>query len=420
MANVYTFNPSEPEEEFDKNNSNYQLASIAYVNVIIKKIIDIIENHINNSTAHQSNPVREKININTSESVDICELNIEIPKPSFNAKDINTDSFHRFISDDEMDNLKNKPSTDDIETAITNLRKELKLTIDYAYANLLNTPNVLQKLKNVAYVLKTDPNLDKTITDLASRITKNEFEDHVNSSLHINNDEHNNLNILDEIIKNGYADWNAPSGTPTYIKNKPNSLPANGGDADTINGYCVNDIINHQAEENIYGAEDELYPEEDANTIIKSNIDKYISMICDHGKGLFFFKTGNYTFDSMIYTMPNINNSITIKGSNNRSTIFTGNKVEFNCRVNIEDICISLASIDIKSLCTLDNMYFKNCKINFNNCNEATIRNCIFENCTIEFHGPCTNTIITGNRFIKSGRPQYYNKSNLFTNNLYY
>ena len=35
MANAYTFNPNEPEEGFDKSNSNYQLASIAYVSFVV-------------------------------------------------------------------------------------------------------------------------------------------------------------------------------------------------------------------------------------------------------------------------------------------------------------------------------------------------------------------------------------------------
>lgn len=56
MANVYTFNPNEPEEDFDRNNSNYQLASIAYINSVVKKLIDTIEDHLNDPTAHQSCP----------------------------------------------------------------------------------------------------------------------------------------------------------------------------------------------------------------------------------------------------------------------------------------------------------------------------------------------------------------------------
>lgn len=423
MANVYTFNPNEPEEDFDKSNANYQLASIAYINSVVKKLVDIIEDHLNDSTAHQSCPARKKLDINISESIDIHELGIEGSKLPSHAKDINTDSSHRFISDIEINNLKSKPSTIDMQNAIMDLRNELKSTIESTYIDLLNTPDVLQKLKNVAYVLKTDPNLDKTITDLASRITKNEFESHIGSDLHLSNEEHEALIILINLIKSGCADWNAHKGAPNYIKHKPESLPANGGDADTVGGYSVEDIMNHQAEEYIYGTENELYPEEEANTIIPNgtDIDNYISMICEYGKGLFLFKTGKYHFDSMTYNTPQDSSTgFTIKGSNNRSTIFTGNLVNFNGRITIKDLAIESASIYIKSLCTLDNVYFNNCKIILNTCNETTIKDCIFENCTIDFNGVCVNTIITGNRFIKSGRPQYYNASNLFANNLYY
>ena len=246
MANVYTFNPNEPEEDFDKSNANYQLASIAYINSVVKKLVDIIEDHLNDPTAHQSCPARKKLDINISESIDIHELDIEGSKLPSHAKDINTDSSHRFISDIEINNLKSKPSTIDMQNAIMDLRNELKSTIESTYIDLLNTPDVLQKLKNVAYVLKTDPNLDKTITDLASRITKNEFESHIGSDLHLSNEEHEALIILINLIKSGCADWNAHKGAPNYIKHKPESLPANGGDADTVGGYSVEDIMNHQ------------------------------------------------------------------------------------------------------------------------------------------------------------------------------
>lgn len=39
---------------------------------------------------------------------------------------------------------------------------------------------------------------------------------------------------------NVQSDWNETNtGSDAYIKNKPTSLPANGGDADTVNGYRV-------------------------------------------------------------------------------------------------------------------------------------------------------------------------------------
>lgn len=423
MANAYTFNPNEPEEGFDKSNSNYQLASIAYVSFVVKKLIDAIEDHLNDPKAHQSCPERKKLNINMLESIDIHELNIEGSKLPSYAKDISTDSYHRFISDTEINNLKSKPSTTDMQNAIMDLRNELKSTMESAYVDLLNTPDVLQKLKNIAYVLKADPDLDKTITDLASRITKNEFESHISSDLHLNNEEHEALNILINLIKSGCADWNAHKGAPNYIKHKPKSLPANGGDADTVGGYSAADIMNHQAEEYIYGTENGLYPEEEANTIIRNgtDIDNYISMICEYGKGLFLFKTGRYSFNAMIYSIPHDSDAgFTIRGSNNRSTIFIGKVAKFDGRVTVKDLAIKSASVHIESLCILDNIYFNSCKISLDSCNEATIRDCIFENCTVEFNGICTNTIITGNRFIKSGRPQYYNSSNLFANNLYY
>ena len=426
MANVYTFNPNKPKEEFDKDNNNYQIPSVAYTNSLFKKLTDAIEDHMNDPIAHQSCLTREKLNINMSESIDICELELDVEKskqPS-HAKDINTDSSHRFVSDTEMNILKSKPSIADMQNAIMDLRNELKSLIDSTYNDLLNTPNTLQKLKDITYMLKANPD----VVQLTSKITREEFKEHTNSDLHLNDEKNRILDILMDLIKVGCADWNAPKDSPSYINNKPKSLLANGGNADTISGYSVDDLINRQHEEYIFAIENNNNSSlsiEYADEILKpdEDISNYIDSIrLDEHKGLWCFKTGKYHFHNLNFAMTSNDSDYgyTIKGANNHNTVFDGDTANIASRVTIKDLGISNASVTIGSLCTLYNVYFTNCKVQFNECTEAMITNCIFENCEILFTNACMHTIITGNRFKNSGYPKYYNNTNIINNNLFY
>ena len=424
MANIYTFNPANQEEGFDKNNSNYQLASVAFVIYFIKKLADILEDHINDSSAHQSHSMREKLNIDTSESTDIQDLELETKINIPAAKDIDTDSMHRFISDAQLNILKSKPSIIDIQNLIMDLRNEFKTSINTVYADILNNPDFFKKLKDISYLIKNNSELNS----IGSKTLEENLEKHINSAFHLNNNDRKALNLLIGFIEKGCADWNATEDKPNYIRNKPHTLPANGGNADTIEGFSVDDIINRQHEEYVFAVEDNnnsslsihyadevLGPNEDISDCINN-------IRFDEHKGLWCFKTGKYYFKDLDFTMEfnDPNYGYTIKGANNHNTIFNGNNAIIASRVTIENISFSNTIINIGSLCTLNNIYFINCEIQFNTCNEATIINCIFENCKISFKGACTNTIITGNRFKNSGYPKYYNNTNIINNNLFY
>lgn len=61
-------------------------------------------------------------------------------------------------------------------------------------------------------------------------------------------DEKNKLTGIEAGAKvNVQSDWNATSGD-AFIKNKPESLPANGGNAETVNGHTVNSDVPANAE----------------------------------------------------------------------------------------------------------------------------------------------------------------------------
>ena len=125
MANVFTFNPKDPNEDFNKDDANYQLASVAYVCSLIKKLSDVLENHINDLSAHSFDDSKRSVDINTTESINIQDLELETSIEVPTAKDISTDSKHRFISDSQLNILKDKPSVIDMEAAIMNRRDNL-------------------------------------------------------------------------------------------------------------------------------------------------------------------------------------------------------------------------------------------------------------------------------------------------------
>ena len=55
------------------------------------------------------------------------------------------------------------------------------------------------------------------------------------------------INAKVDLASETQSDWNENDSTKnTYIKNKPSALPANGGNADTLNGLSSADFISSE------------------------------------------------------------------------------------------------------------------------------------------------------------------------------
>ena len=91
-------------------------------------------------------------------------------------------------------------------------------------------------------------------------------------------DELNQINDKINAKDNTQADWDESDSTKkSYIKNKPTSLPANGGDADTLDGKHANDftdnnyfedhLSNNTAHQELFNAKLDI---ESANNLIKN------------------------------------------------------------------------------------------------------------------------------------------------------
>lgn len=403
MSNVFYI------DDNDRGDINNQLASVAYVNSTVKKLQDIITKYISTTINPQD--------INFTDSVDI----LPIPKPelniNINATDVNTDSNHKFISETEISVLKDKPTTYDVDKSIAGLKKEIIQIINERFDNILNSKNSLNNIKYLINVLENDNNMKNILDLINSKASLEDLEEHKESFTHVNNIDRKAINLLIKFIEKGCSDWNADKDQPNYIRNKPDSLPANGGDADTVSGYTTDYLINKQSEDLIIGTPLKGYTEEEVDIMISSIEDAAI-VFNKMRPGLYFFRKGKYIIDSI--SIKNNDGEIIIKGSGN-NTIFIGSnglRVGKNCSIN--NLCIEETSVNIFSQCKFNNVTFKDCCISFLSSEEITITNCTFENCSFIFNGACFNNLIIGCRFKNTNPPVYTGGNNLFTNNISY
>lgn len=408
MANVYNINATDDNIK----NKNYQIASVAYVSAAIKKVLDLLQN---------------KLIITDNLNIDFSDITQDMPLPlqnsgkdeKINAEDIITDSKHLFISEAQLDIFRNKPSYIDLENMIMDLRNEIRIDINKSYINLLNNDNILTKIKDFSNILNSDPSLNNFLDSLASKIDIDTFKEHEKSALHLNNNDRKAINLLIRFIETGCADWNASADQPNFIRNKPEKLPADGGNADTVGGRTANDLLNHQLDTKIYGTIGNDYDIDSADEIIvtKDECDKAITNIKTANHGLFSFKSGNYTFGS--FSMSTYDKNILLQGAG-RSTIFKIEDVaQFTNNIHIRDLCIYGGTIHINKNCKFDNVLFKECVIRITNAEFCMITCCVFKDCTILFSGVCNNNIITNNTLINSGKFAYYgNLNNIINNNI--
>lgn len=423
MANVYYLNNDNTQEEFDKNDENYQVASVLYVKELIKKVQDLIIAHEKSKDSHtESSNIYNEINLN--ESVDVLELpNTKIPE-NIDIESLNTDSNHKFISETQLAIMKDKPSSNELNAALMDLRNEFKVALNNYFNNLLNDKNALTKLKDIDYLIKNSDNLATLLESLSSKVSKEELNKHTESYLHLTNNDRKALNLLLGFIKEGCADWNATKEDPNYIRNKPESLPANGGNADTVGGYSSDSLLNHQLEDYIIGVNNFQYPINEVDTLLEENnaeeMDELIAKIKNITEGLYSFRAGIYYMNNLDLNMDSDTyGDIIIRGVGKHNTVFNTKNGTINGRVSIENLNLLKSTITINSYCTFDNIAFYDSTIYFKDCNETTIRNCVFKNCTVVFQS-IMNSMFINNRVVNSGKFIYFGGNNLFGNNLVY
>lgn len=399
MSKVYTINNGKSEAE--------QIPSIEYINELVKNIEDIImyPNETNNGLPY--------IKPNTEElPVGVKYL------PSVSAKDIKTDHKHKFVSDDVLDTLADKPTKFEVERSLDDVKLELKSYMDQIYTRIVNTPNVINKLRDISTILNEDKVADGILNTLAYKLNIEDLQEHKNSYAHINNNDRMALNIINKYLMDGLADWHAKDGEYNCIKNKPESLPANGGNADTVANHGIRDIINKDDYDVVIGSSLEKYSKDSCDIYAKDgNFDdktltSYLKFL-ENG-GIVLFKRGSYITD----ILDSCHGSMIFEGVDRRLT-----SVKAGTLVNISDsvikhITITDSLVYIRSNCELIDVEFKNCKIMFVDSEACNIFNCIFNKCEVKVTGSIMNNIIKYNRFIKTKPLVYIGGNNIISENI--
>jgi hypothetical protein len=326
MAKIYSI-------DNNTDNTNYFIASKGYVDDLIKQLEDILIDHMNNyGSAH------DPVNKVTTNSVNTTEYTVEKLDSSSNsttsdtvkASDVVTDAENGFISQSTLMSLKQRPTSLEVSKQIDEARDAINNSVQERMDELLNTEYSMTKIKDLINIIKEDNLLEGLSYALSSKLPLDEFTKHINSAIHLDNNDRKALNVLIALTQYGsFADWNASENDYTFIKNKPNSLPANGGNADTVGGLDLKYLVNKQSSDLIIGIEG--YSEYKADIFINddySNIDDVKSAITDMLYGKIDLKSGVYVFDTLgvCYDRTEKSSDLIITGAGN-STVITSTEL---------------------------------------------------------------------------------------------
>ena len=154
----------------------------------------------------------------------------------------------------------------------------------------------MQVLRSLAFELKKDDTVKKFI-DLYNECVKSaEFNTHIlDENVHLSKDDKILLRTINEALSSGLnPDWNETNASSiSYIENKPEALPANGGNADTVGGLTVEELLNDRCFYD-YIVEGDISIEDIINCL---NKEKGYSV---------FIRPGSYKVDELVIKASNI------------------------------------------------------------------------------------------------------------------
>ena len=388
-------------------NSEEKIPSVEYIEAIVKMIESELKSLDINFSGFKT------VNANME------ELNTD--KANIPANNIKTDTKHRFINEALLTTFASKPSMFQIEQLIEDLKKEIDTKINESYMKIINTPNVINKLRDIASILYEDSNdANRLISTIAEKATIDQLEEHIASHIHMNNNDRKALNILLKCVTNGFIDWNADEGSINAIRNKPLSLPANGGNADTVSNHNINDLINKNTEDIVIGRTSKKYSKDECDLFAIDGVinqEEFESAIKKIEYGTVLFKTGEYYLNKInaqyIRKLP-----VVFSGMHRKlSTIIAKESVTMY-NTSFENIGFKDSNISINSYNDLSNVEFKNCNIVLHKSEECNINSCTFIDCEISIDGPIMNNIIVHNRFINTKPIIYLGTSNIIKENI--
>ena len=395
------------------------LVTQKYLYILTKNILDILVNHINN--IDDSHTIDNITNINIDDIFDIsnaetisteniCPKNMQI-----SVNDISLDANHKFVTEDQIDEFNNKASKEELDKLVSNYKSNMRQELNERFDQLLNNKNILDKLKILSRALDDDEN--NTLDTLLSSIiinTKDLLDEHIDGSVHLTTEDRDALNKLLKFINIGCADWNATETDPNYIRNKPESFKANGGNADTIGNCKLEDIRNRQLERIVIGHDDRASHKISDNYLTTKIIEDIYSI----DNGIIGFTEGAFRISSVFNPKAKDIGELIFKGCG-KGTVLNIETFTTSENITLENLTLYNCKITVNTKTIFRNVNFINCDITFSNeCKFIKIIDCDFDNCNFYFNGSLFNSIIKDNIF-KSTEFKYIGDSNIVKNNIF-
>lgn len=407
----------------NSDDPNKEIPSKAYVDHMIKQMCDALIYHNNSSGSHDSLNKMTSCDIDTKSYTTKQLPSAEpINTQPINAEDIKTDANNAFISQTTLMSLKERPTLLETKQLINSAKEDITKTMHSRFDALLNAPDAMEKVKVLIGILKEDKTLSALMQSIADRTNNAEFIGHVSSELHLSNNDRKALNVLIKLCNMGFADWEADENSVNYIKNKPESLPANGGNADTVGNYSVKKLINKSPVDLIIGDSNGSYDKDVVDhclAIDYSNLKNIIDLIQNNSGGKIVLRKGIYYFKQLRICDGRKENDYDIilvgEGCN---TIISNTEVTINNNVKIRDIEFETSNVHIGSRCEIDKCNFKLCTIFLEASMSTSIMNSNFKDCTFIYVAKCSYNFIIYNRFENTTGVQYYGLNNVIHNNI--
>lgn len=355
------------------------LVSKEYVDLRLKRL----EDAINNTTSRSIPPVLDNVSIN----------DLDLSSTTVKASAVVQDPGNRMVSDTQLASFKSRPTSGEVDLKLKTVEADVKKYVDEIYNRLLNMPNAVERLKKISQLISSDDTLNQFFQALDNTISEADFDRHIKSSAHINNNERKALNILLDLINDGTVD------RLTKAKSKIETL--------TNDVNAVSSQANNKFEDKIYTPEN--YPAD-------FNMTK--------NEGVISFKSGKYIFDTPMIANTALPLIINGSGMNTTKFIIDTDNILNNC--TIRDLSFE-QSMDLKELAeikicgdtVLDGVALTGCKIVITGDN-VIIERCRFDNCAFSFSQYSNNILITHNRFTRTKMPMFMSQSVIINDNFRY
>ena len=409
-----------------KNGEDLLLVSKEYVDSRIGALKAALLQHERNiDNPHTEDSDTSVKSISNLDKEEIVDVEMETTFPEITTEMIKQDSQHRMLTDTQIAAFRNKASVYEIQDAVQSAKSELKSNFNELYTRLLNMPDAVSRLREVAVLCRENDTVKGLLETLNDKVSSEDMDEHINSNLHMNNVDRKALNVVLDLINDGITEKLQHIGE--YAK-----MADYASDATLLEHKTLAEIQELNLEDKIYGVADSsidrsynsvhyLFHEAGCDLFKKLNEDGYLL-----NGGLIAFKTGKYQSSNMQFHRGRNDRSLTIQGSG-YSTEFITNRLD-TCNTTYRDLSVigidpsntydqNIVSVGAKTV--FENVEFKDMKIIIEDGAElARFKNCNFNNCKFSFSTGYSSFIISECFFHKCKIPKMISPTALIVNNV--